>query len=210
MRRQSKAVSGFTLLELLVVIFIIGVAISFAAISLSGGTRSYEIKSAAKRLYAVTNLALEEAILTNSQIGLRFDIDMDSDDITSLRYLYQWLVYDTEEQRWLPLSEHEVLSDSKLPEAVRLELEVEGQSLIVGGEKEKKSMFAPVETDEDDDEEDPDKVVLEPDIYFLSSGELVAFNIKLADDRPDSPEFQIRGDMVGKISFIKPGDDDEN
>lgn len=207
MRRQSKAIGGYTLLELLIVIFIIGIVVSFAGLSLTGGTRAYEVKSAANRLYAVTNLALEEAILTNSQIGLSFGIDMDGEGVGSERYLYRWLVYDTEEQRWLPVTDHDVLGDAQLPEAMRLELEVEGQSLIVGGEKEKKSMFA--STKKTDEEEDPDEVVLEPDIYFLSSGELVAFRIKISDDRPDAPVFQIKGDMVGKITLLKPGDEDE-
>lgn len=205
MRRQRE--KGYTLLELLIVIFIIGVVVSFAGLSLSGGTRSYEVKSAAKRLYAVTNLALEEAILTNSQLGLSFDIDMASEDISSLRYLYQWLIYDTEEQRWVPITEHDVLGDKQLPEAIHLELEVEGQNLIIGGKKEKKSMFASIKID--DEEEDSDKVELEPDIYFFSSGELVAFRIKISDDEPESPVFQIKGDMIGKISFLLPGDEDE-
>ena len=53
-----------------------------------------------------------------------------------------------------------------------------------------------------------------PDIYFLSSGELLAFNVKLADQllieegKDNVPLYQVRGNMVGKISLIKPGDDD--
>ena len=210
MRRRLQAAQGFTLLEILVVMLIIGIVISFAAISLSSGTRSYEIKAAAKRLYAISNLALEEAIVTNTQLGMRFDIDMESADVTDQRYLYQWLFYDAEKLRWLPINDHEVLHEQMLPQAIRLELEVEGQPLIIGGKREKKSIFSSDEEEVDEDEKDPDEIVWHPDIYFLSSGELVEFTLRISDLEPDSPVYTVKGEMAGKITFILPGDDEEN
>ncbi len=214
---RGKGPQGFTLLELLVVMFIIGLVFSFATLSLTSGTRPYQIKTAAKRLYALTSLALEEAILTGSQLGLRFDFSNSMPGVSGEpAYIYQWLYYDTEADEWYLIQQHEVLNEGKLPEDLLLEVEIEGQALIIGAKKEKKkSIFAAADDDEQqsllDEEEKAQQ--LAPDIYFLSSGEIVAFSIKISEALVDSPEdnpvYEIKGEMVGKIEFIEPGDEEE-
>ncbi len=207
----KQSAKGFTLIELLAVLFVIGIVMSFVTLSVSSGARSYEIKSAAKRLYAVTSLALEEAIITNSQYGLLFDHDPDSEDVHQQDYLYQWLVLDYETNRWVPVDNHEILTEKKLPPGIRLEIEIEDRPIIIGTKKEEQSMFADINIIEDEEEEeDEPQVKLQPDIYFMSSGELLPFRIKLSESKEGSPTYQIKGDMIGRIRLIKPGDDEED
>lgn len=203
---------GFTLIEILVVMFIIAISVTFAAMSLGSGTRPYEIKSASKRFYGVANLAVEEAILTGKQLGLRFDYDLTGPDIAPEVFRYEWLVYDDEEKQWLPYDESEVFAAENFPEAVRLEVEIEKSRLVIGGEKEgkDKSWFTGLAPDEEEKKRDDKgneikKIV--PDIYFLSSGEVNEFEVKLADQPEDSPVYRVVGDIVGRITFLMPGEE---
>ena len=66
MRRQLQ---GFTLIEVLVVVFIIGVILGFATLSLGGRSLDDRLEQDATRLHRVLELALEEAVLTTTEIG---------------------------------------------------------------------------------------------------------------------------------------------
>ena len=65
-RRRS---SGFTLLELIVVILIIGLLLTFATISV-GTSSSKELETEAKRFYSLLKLASEEAIMNTQEMAL--------------------------------------------------------------------------------------------------------------------------------------------
>ena len=61
--------SGFTLLELIVVILIIGLLLTFATISV-GTSSSKELETEAKRFYSLLKLASEEAIMNTQEMAL--------------------------------------------------------------------------------------------------------------------------------------------
>ena len=62
---------GFTLLELLVVMMLLGIMLSVAVISI-GDQRIEELKHESERLYQVMRLAHEEAILSQEVLAIRF------------------------------------------------------------------------------------------------------------------------------------------
>lgn len=213
---------GFSLIEILVVLFIVGIGVTLAAISLSTGARPYEIKAAARQFYGVTSLALEEAILTGEQLGLRFDVRY-SDSTHEPQYRYSWLVYDREEELWKELEEHDVLVATEFPQHILLDVEVEGQPVIIGGKKEKQpSIFALTDEEKqgldivtfDDTDKEKRSQELLPDLYFLSSGEVLDFRVTIADQvliddaAENVPYYRIRGDSSGKITLIRPGEED--
>ncbi len=191
---------GFTLIEMMAVMLIVGIAASMAALSIGSGSRPQEIKNASRTLYNSINLAFEEAVYANQQFGLRFDIDQDDEEPV---YLYQWLVFDATEQRWF-LTDIEELEEQKLPERLLLEVEVEGQLLDIGN----------IKKDEDDiifevKKKIGEDVVIHPDIYFFSSGETQNFTIRIADEETLENQYRLLGNMLGQVAFKRPDEDDD-
>ncbi|SCZ59632.1 type II secretion system minor pseudopilin GspH [Thiohalomonas denitrificans] len=114
---------GFTLLELMVVMVIIGVIIGFAALSIGDGGRSERIETEARRLAALMQLTGDEAILNGSQLGLLLTPEG-----------YRFLTLGQEE--WEPVEGDQLLRARKLPDGVAMELRVDG--MPVGVEEDPK------------------------------------------------------------------------
>lgn len=214
-RKQSQ---GFTLLEVLITMALIGIAIGVASFQLSSGTRPYEFKNAVKLLNNQSNLVQEEAILQGKEFGLRFDIDASFDrssDQGYQLYSYRWLVFDDENRIWKNVPEALGLEPQRILAGVSLELEVEGLPVVIGA-KEKESVVGVLNSVLDDDDEDElegeqrkPKSEPAPDIYFLSSGELIEFKLTMTDRvQENQPKFQLKGEMVGKLRLLEPGEDD--
>ncbi len=70
---SSHRTSAFTMVEILVVILIIGIIINFAVISLDINNPSDKLKTEARRLTSLIELAAEEALLRSELIGIAID-----------------------------------------------------------------------------------------------------------------------------------------
>lgn len=151
-RRQT----GFTILELLVVILIIGMIMSFAALSVGGGADK-TVEQEAKRLTALMRLASEESIMNSRDMVLQLT-----------RTQYSFLLLDEVTQQLVPMAEEETIFRArKLPDDVLLkEAEIGGESVTLSV--------------------DPGKDEDLPTIFILSSGEMTPFVIQVGrDDGPD-------------------------
>ena len=180
---------------------IVGIVASMAALSIGSGTRPQEIKNASRQLYSSINLAFEEAVYANQQFGLRFDVNLD--DVEPV-FVYQWLVYLDQEDRWV-LADVEELKEQKLPERLILEIEVEGQQIAIGDQqKDDEDIIFKVKRRADDELE------IHPDIYFFSSGETQNFVIRIADKETHENQFRVKGNMLGKVRFRRPDQEDDD
>lgn len=109
---MSGRAAGFTLLELMVVLVIIGIVMTFVTVSVGGDNRAKELDREARRLAALMDLASDEAILRSSQLAVRFG---DAE--------YEF--YSLQGNAWLPLTDDSQLRLRTLPEGVTLDLELE-------------------------------------------------------------------------------------
>lgn len=75
MIRANDRQRGFTLIEILVVIALIGLAMTVVAVSISGGLRSAQVRSASRDLVASLRYTRGQAIVKRESKVLMFNVD---------------------------------------------------------------------------------------------------------------------------------------
>ncbi|MDH3714489.1 MAG: prepilin-type N-terminal cleavage/methylation domain-containing protein, partial [Gammaproteobacteria bacterium] len=69
--RAACAPAGFTLVEVLVVVLIIGLLFGFAILAINPGSRDARLEKEATRLWRLMLLAAEESLLQARELGVR-------------------------------------------------------------------------------------------------------------------------------------------
>jgi general secretion pathway protein H len=171
---------GFSLLEVLVVVFIIGILATMFTLSvgITGGDR--ELEREVDRLRALIGLASEEAVFQGREIGLKF-----------LPRGYEFSVFDADENAWVVLTGDDLLSPRDLPEELLVELEIDGRAVVLkAGDRQQQS------SDDDPDEQ------YRPQIFIFSSGDVTPFELLLR--RPFQSEglsLEVTGD--GSVELMR-------
>lgn len=99
---------GFTLIEVMVVLVIIGIMINYAVLSFGNNSKADQLETEATRFKSLLEVASEEALLRSSIMG----IDILEDGYAFLRL---------EEGEWQPTDDN-LFRDRKLPDDMRLTL----------------------------------------------------------------------------------------
>ncbi|MBA2491773.1 MAG: type II secretion system minor pseudopilin GspH [Gammaproteobacteria bacterium] len=107
-----RRASGFTLIEILTVLVIIGIVVSMATLSL-GNNAEGQVELEAERLRALIELAKEEALFDAQELGIAF-------------WQNGYTFYRMEDQQWTPVEGDAELRPRTLPEGLSLSLELEG------------------------------------------------------------------------------------
>jgi len=104
--------TGFTLLEVMVVLVLIGVILSFVTLSIGDGGRAQHLEREAKRLATLLELANQAAIMQVQEIGLVFEEN---------RYAFLML----EDNQWVNLQQDAMLRPRQLPVGMEIVLTIE-------------------------------------------------------------------------------------
>ncbi|MFO1371273.1 MAG: type II secretion system minor pseudopilin GspH [Candidatus Competibacteraceae bacterium] len=107
---------GFTLIEIMVVLVLVGIITSFALLAVGGGPQE-RLAEEARRLAALVELHQQEAILRGEPRGIRF---------TRAGYAILSL---GEKGQWQPLTAAATLVRHELPKEIALGLWIEGQRI---------------------------------------------------------------------------------
>src|SRR5262245_61271390 len=173
-------VSGFTLLEILVVIVIIGIIVSMAVISVNVLGRDRQMDEEARRLQAVLSQAREDAMLQGRDVGLRLDMRG-----------YDFVRYDSRQDRWDTVPGDPLLRERAWPEGLEAELWMESRLVQLQSrtapDADRAGPAPPASassgddaTKNDKDKGDPDAIdALRPQVVVQASGDLVPFEIHL-------------------------------
>jgi general secretion pathway protein H len=183
----ARGMAGFTLLELLVVMVIIGIIAAMLTLSVGVATPDTSTDKEIERLENLVKLASEEAVLAGRELGITF---YDKE--------YEFSVLDADSLRWTPIETEEPFGPHRFPAGSLVDLALEGRSVRLALEKPpppppeetKKEETNEGESSDEDEEQEEEKEketinVNEPDprtpqIMILSSGDILpAFELRL-------------------------------
>jgi general secretion pathway protein H len=155
---------GFTLIEVMVVVVLIGLMASLVQFNFSGNKPADKLKHESARFAAIFEVAADYGMLNNIELGLIVKKDS-----------YQFLGYDG--TRWTEIPEQDWQANVTVPEDIVLSIELDDLPI------EEPMLFDAdtfKEKDEDDftllsKEEQEEKII--PQVYILSGGDLTPFSL---------------------------------
>ncbi|MEN8214818.1 MAG: type II secretion system minor pseudopilin GspH [Pseudomonadota bacterium] len=110
---------GFTLIEIMVVMIIIGVILSFATLSIGGGL-AQNLEQEAQRLASLLKLASQEAIMQSKEMGVSFKTE---------GYRFHVL----QKQEWQTITARDdIFRPRSLPLGMQIEIRLDGESIEAG------------------------------------------------------------------------------
>src|SRR5947207_12146810 len=115
-----RASAGFTLVEMLVVVLIIGVISAGMLLSVSLTGRDRELEKESDRLFALFTYAREQAELQTREYGVLFQEDG-----------YEFLTYDVRRAIWRGVPDDEALVARRLPDGLGVKLTVEARPVVL-------------------------------------------------------------------------------
>jgi len=184
---------GFTLIELMVVMVLLGLISSIALTTVGGGNQKRELNNEVNRLHAVLRMAAEESIFSNTEIGVVIEED-----------LYEFLTFDEVEGKWTGAEPH-FLRSYALPEWISLDFQREGKERKLLANK------AGLSTDSDSDFDSSildTEAAKKPDLMLLSSGEVTGFTISMQIEDDASSRIEIKTNDQGEIILPSLEQDD--
>ena len=118
---------GFTLIEVLIVVVIIGVITAGIVLSVNITGRDRELEKESDRLLALFSYAREQAALQTREYGVMFQDDG-----------YEFLTYDMRRATWRGVFEDDALIARHLPDGLGFKLTVEARPVVLARPKDSK------------------------------------------------------------------------
>jgi general secretion pathway protein H len=171
----AKRARGFTLLELLVVVLIIGLFAGAAVLSLGVLGNDRDLEREALRMRSLMELVHEEALMQGRDFGVLFSGSS-----------YRFLIFDYQTGAWTVPANDAFLRERQLPEPLGLSLRLDDRDVALEANL----------TDVPD--------AAEPQVMVLSSGEVTPFEAAFSRDL-EPGEFRLTGEFNGVIKVSEVG-----
>jgi general secretion pathway protein H len=117
--RTTRATAGFTLIEMLVVVFIIGIIAAGVLLSVNITGTDHELQTESERLATLMNYARDEAEMQTRELGLACSANG-----------YEFYAFDPRTALWGSIKEDDALRPRTLPAGLTLRLNVEGHDIV--------------------------------------------------------------------------------
>lgn len=176
--------SGFTLIEILVVVIIVATVsgIALMSIGLLGDDR--ELETERKRLATLIEVAQDEAMMQGREFGLEL-----------MNSTYRFVEFDPFTAQWSEIQRDDLFRQRQLPDGMEFELYVEDKRVLL--ENDPRELDKP---DGDGMSQAVDSYV--PHVFVFSSGESTAYEIRLRRPANDQ-ELLLRGNVLGEVELVE-------
>jgi general secretion pathway protein H len=176
-RRRSRGVwpRGFSLIEIMIVVFIIGLVSATVVITFGGDSRDTELDKEAERLEALIAYAREQAELQTRDYGFHMN-----------RVEYQFYVFDPMANQWRVPKEDEALRARKIPEGLLPGLVVEGRTIVLDNRRPAMNDF-------------------KPQVMIFANGDLTSFEITLEREGNVNDRARVYSDQETNLRLLLPG-----
>jgi general secretion pathway protein H len=182
MRKFGRA-SGFTLIEILVVVGIVAVIMTVAVLKLSLVGDDRELRREARRFMSLVELAQDDALLQGREFGLELMSDS-----------YRFVEYDPIANQWSEIFGDDHLRLRQLPEKMAFELFLEDRQILLDIEAE--------DMEQNDDRANFRSIDhYAPHILIFSSGDRTPFELRFVW-QVDDQSVVLQSDLLGKIDFL--------
>lgn len=180
MRRRNH---GFSLIEILVVIVIVGTVMTVFILSLGllGGQK--DLRDEAQRLISLLQLAQDESMMQGREFGLEF-----------MNRAYRFVEFDPLTAQWNEIIGDDTLRLRTLPEELELFLFIEDRRVLLQQDP------AAIRTEEEK-RRNPRVEAYSPHVLIYSSGDMTPFELHVVREA-DEQLVMIRNDLGGEFEFI--------
>ncbi len=166
---------GFTLVEILVVVVIMAIVISLTVLSIGVSGRDAQLDEESRRIEGLISMLHERALLEGRDFGVRVEPSA-----------YEFVVYDTRQDRWSLLDQEHEFRHRELPKGVQFQLELDSRQVVL----------KPIERNLAADETPP-----APQLAIAASGEGTPFRLTLLRDGTTA-QASVSGDALGKTTRV--------
>lgn len=189
---NPSAHRGFTLLEVLMVVLLVGIISSVVVMSVNTTGPERQLPEEAARLATLLEQAANEAVMQNQELGLR---------VTGQGYAF--LCLDEAKQRWAPCTD-DIFRERELPDGLELHLLRQGSikdlpRMSTGNASDATSAVRARQ------EEEGNAGRLTPDLFLLSSGESSSGSLELRVTEKPEERSEISLDEVGRVTVTGAG-----
>ena len=176
---------GFSLIEILVVIVIIGIIMSIAVLSITLVGGDSQLRDEAQRIVSLVDVARDESLLQGREFGLEF-----------MQTSYRFVEFDPLTLQWSEIIGDDTLRPRELPEELELELFIEDRRVLLKTDRARTAS----------DEEDRPRIErYAPHVLIYSSGDMSPFELHLVR-RIDDSVIALQGDAAGSLEIVTPED----
>ena len=141
--------AGFTLIEIMIVVFIIGLVTAAAVITFGGERRDTELEREAQRLDALFDYVREQAELQTRDYGFRVN------DVG-----YSFVVFDVLQNQWRAADEDDAMRQRPFPEGIEPQVVIDGRRIVLDRKEKSLEEF-------------------KPQLMIFANGDLTSFEITL-------------------------------